>query len=442
MPNTRLQELQEELEVRVNSQNDLLELVKTDNVPEGSTERDFTDIEEKKFNSLEKEIELIKSKIELQRKKDAARTENAKMHFIDVRANEESQEKKIQSDYSFLRAIKAKVDGKQLTGVEAEIQQEAENEARSKGMSIEGISLPSFMMGVAKRDLVVGTAATAGNVVATNLGEMVPALRPRMKVIDMGAQVMGGLVGNLNLPIGNALASATWATENATATETTPSTSLLSLTPNRLAAFTDVSKQLLVQSSMDVEGWVRRELSDAIARAVDLAAINGSGASNQPTGILNTSNIGDVAGGTNGLAPTNANIIELETLIATANADVANMGYLTTPGIRGVLKNLALGANNAGFVWNGNGSELNGYRADVSTQVPSTLTKGSSSGVCHAIVFGNWADLIIANWGMVDIIVNPYTKSKEGLVELVVNSFWDVGVKHAGSFSAMQDALV
>ena len=303
MPNTRLQELQEELEVRVNSQNDLLELVKTDNVPEGSTERDFTDIEEKKFDTLEKDIELLKSKIELQRKKDAARTENAKMHFIDVRANEDSQEKKIQSDYSFLRAIKAKVDGKQLTGVEAEVQQEAENEARSKGMSIEGISLPSFMMEVAKRDLVVGTAATAGNVVATNLGGFSPALRPRLKTIEMGAQVMGGLVGNLNLPIGNALASATWATENATATETTPSTTLLSLTPNRLAAFTDVSKQLLVQSSMDVEGWVRRELSDAIARAVDLAAINGSGASNQPTGILNTSGIGDVAGGTNGLAP-------------------------------------------------------------------------------------------------------------------------------------------
>ena len=118
------------------------------------------------------------------------------------------------------------------------------------------------------------------------------------------------------------------------------------------------------------------------------------------------------------------------------------MGYLTTPGARGFLKNLALGANNAGFVWNGNGSELNGYRADVSTQVPSNLVKGSSGAVCHGIIFANWADLIIANWGMVDIIVNPYTKSKEGLVELVVNSFWDVGVKHAGSFSAMQDALV
>ena len=101
-----------------------------------------------------------------------------------------------------------------------------------------------------------------------------------------------------------------------------------------------------------------------------------------------------------------------------------------------------MAANNSGFIWDGRNSNINGYRAEVSTQVPSTLTKGSTSGTCHAIIMGNFADLVIANWGMVDILVNPYTKAKEGLVELVVNSYWDIGVKHASSFAAIKDATL
>ena len=430
----------EQLEGNVNRQNELLAIRSGKAV--GISKRELNDDESTEFDLLEEEITSLKTKIDRQTKFDESAKRNAGVHFSNVEQKESKDLTRAKSEYSLVRAIGLRANGKQLDGVEAEMQQEAEREAKDRGVSLEGVSLPSFMMDLQKRDLTVGTAATAGNLVQTDLGAVVPALRPRLKVAEMGATILSGLVGNLDLPIGNALASAAWEGENDTTAETTPSTTLLSLRPNRLAAFTDISKQLLSQSSTSVEAWVRAELSNAIARAVDAAAINGSGSSNQPTGILNTAGIGDVAMGTNGGVPTNAALIALETAIAIDNADVENMGYLFTPGVRGVLKNTALAANNSGFIWDGRNSNINGYRAEVSTQVPSTLTKGSTSGTCHAILMGNFADLVIANWGMVDILVNPYTKAKEGLVELVVNSYWDIGVKHASSFAAIKDATL
>ena len=430
----------EELEGNVNRQNELLAIRSGKAI--GITKRDLNEDENTEFDLLEEEITSLKAKIDRQTKFDESAKRNAGVHFSNVEQKESKEVTRAKSEYSLVRAIGLRANGKQLDGVEAEMQQEAESEAKERGVSLEGVSLPSFMMDLQKRDLTVGTAATAGNLVQTDLGAVVPALRPRLKVAEMGATILSGLVGNLDLPIGNGLASAAWEGENDTTAETTPSTTLLSLRPNRLAAFTDISKQLLSQSSTSVEAWVRAELSNAIARAVDAAAINGSGSSNQPTGILNTAGIGDVAIGTNGGVPTNAALIALETAIAIDNADVENMGYLLTPGVRGVLKNIALGANNAGFIWDGRNSNINGYGAEVSTQVPSTLTKGTTSGTCHAIIMGNFADLVIANWGMVDILVNPYTKAKEGLVELVVNSYWDIGVKHASSFAAIKDATL
>jgi HK97 family phage major capsid protein len=436
---SKIKELQENYEVAIERQTELMKIRSGEAI--GISKRELNEDELAEFDLLEEQITKLKRQIETENKFVEASKRNASVKFMDVRNSKETPEEKAQKEYSLLRAINLKASNRPLDGIEAEMQQQAESEARANGRAIEGLSLPQFMVHVPNhRDLTVGTAATAGNLVSTDLGGYTPALMPRLKAVEMGAQVMTGLTGNLDLPIGDGLASAAWEGENDTTAETTPTTKKISLSPNRLAAFIDLSKQLTIQGTPSAEAWARTELEGAMSRAVDYAIINGSGASNQPEGILNKTGIGDVAMGTNGLAPTNAAIIELETLIATANADVEQMGYLTTPGIRGYLKNLALSANNAGFVWDGNGSRLNGYNAQVSTQVPSDLVKGSSSD-CHAVIFGNWNHCIVGQWGTVDIIVNPYTKGKEGLIELIVNSYWDVGIKHAGSFAAIQDAL-
>jgi HK97 family phage major capsid protein len=345
--------------------------------------------------------------------------------------------------FSLLKAVRDAAEGRSQTGFEAEMQQEAEKEARASGISMSGsVRIPSFVANPEKRtDMVVGTTTVGGHTVQTDLGALIPFLDPRTVVRDAGATYLTGLVGNLDLPRNNAATTATWDTEIAAATETNPTFDKISLTPKRLNALTKISKQLLAQSSVSIENFVRGRLIEANGRALDIAALNGATGGNNPVGVLKTSGIGSVAGGTNGLAPTWANLVALETAIATANADMGKLAYVTTPGIRGKLKTTAKDAGSGLFLM-GDTDQINGYKALVSNLVPSTLTKGSSSGVCHAIIFGNWAELIIGQWAGLDLVVDPYSLADKAEIRLIVNSWWDVAVAHAASFAAMQDALV
>ena len=177
-----------------------------------------------------------------------------------------------------------------------------------------------------------------------------------------------------------------------------------------------------------------------MALELDRACINGSGAANQPTGILNTAGIGSVAGGTNGLAPTYANIVDLESAVSNANAAIGNLGYLTNAKVRGQLKQTEIFAGTSGSpVWSG--QEVNGYNGYVSNQVPSNLTKGSASGICSAIIYGNFADVLIGMWGGLDLQVNPYALDTSGGVRVTAFQDCDVAVRHPESFAAMLDAL-
>jgi HK97 family phage major capsid protein len=219
------------------------------------------------------------------------------------------------------------------------------------------------------------------------------------------------------------------------------------LAPKTVGAYTDYTRKLLLQSSIEVEQFVRRDLATVIGLAVDLAAINGSGSSNEPLGVLNTSGIGAVAGGTNGATPDWDDIVDLETQVAIDNAAVGQLAYMTNSKVRGTLKTIEKAANTAQFIFEtparaeeGFGF-MNGYRCGISNQVPSDLDKGTSTGVCSAIIFGNWRDLLIGQWSSIDIIVDPYTHSTSGTVRIVAMQDVDVAVRHAQSFSAMKDVL-
>jgi HK97 family phage major capsid protein len=213
------------------------------------------------------------------------------------------------------------------------------------------------------------------------------------------------------------------------------------MSPKTLGAFTDFSRKLTVQSSIDVEAFIRRDLAAVLALEIDRAALHGSGSSNQPTGIAATSGIGSVAGGTNGLAPTWAHIVGLESEVAIDNADIGSLAYVTNAKVRGKLKTTEKASSTAQFVWADGATPLNGYNAVVTNQVSSALTKGSSSGVCSAIFYGNWMDLLIGMWGGLDLLVDPYTASTTGTVRVVALQDTDIAVRHPESFAAMLDAL-
>lgn len=296
---------------------------------------------------------------------------------------------------------------------------------------------------VGQRDLVVGTTTAGGHLVATELlaSSFIDILVATMKVMSMGTTMLTDLQGNIAIPRATAGSTGYWVAENGAPTESQQAFDQVALTPKTCGAFVDYSRRLLLQSSIAVEAFVRMDIARTIALMIDLAAINGSGSSNQPRGIINTSGIGSVAGGTDGLAPTWDHIVGLESAVSAANVGTGALGYLTNSKVRGRLKRTQVfSSTNGQAIW-GSDNQLNGTRAEVSNQVPSTLTKGSSSGVCSAILYGNWSDLLIGMWGGLDMMVDPYTGSTAGTKRVVALQDVDVTVRYPVSFAAMLDAL-
>lgn len=294
-----------------------------------------------------------------------------------------------------------------------------------------------------RRDLTAGSDPAGGYLVSEDLAaaSFIDLLRSKAMTLQLGT-LLAGLKGDVLIPRLSAGGTAYWLTENADATESQPTLAQLALRPKTCGAYTEVSRKLLLQSTPGVEAMVKSDLSLTVALAVDAAVINGTGSAGQPVGILQTSGIGDVAGGTNGLAPAWSHIVALESEVAVDNADQGRLAYLTNSKVRGKLKSVEKAAAAAGnFVWQDNATPLNGYAALVSNQVPWNLVKGSSGAVCSAIIFGNWADLVVAMWGGLDLMVDPYTGSASGRVRVTAFQDMDCGLRHVESFAAMKDAL-
>ena len=308
------------------------------------------------------------------------------------------------------------------------------------GKAARGFFVPSE---VQKRDLLVGTPTSGGNLVATELlsGSFIDMLRNAMVIDRMGTRMLTGLVGQIAIPKQTGAATAYWVAENGAATESQQTIGQVTMSPKTVGAFTDISRRLTLQSSISVEQMVNQDLATVLGLAIQQAAISGTGASNQPSGLL-TLVTPSVIGGTNGLAPTWAHIVGLETNVAVGNADVGTLGYLTNTKVRGKLKTTEKAATTNGqFIWADGAQPLNGYQTGITNAVPSNLTKGTSTGVASAIIFGNFADLLIGMWGSLDIMVDPYTGSTAGTVRVVALQDVDVAVRNVESFATMVDAL-
>jgi HK97 family phage major capsid protein/HK97 family phage prohead protease len=296
----------------------------------------------------------------------------------------------------------------------------------------------------------VGAPTTGGNTVDTILdsANLIMYLRNRMMVMQMGARMLSGLEGNVDIPRQSGTSNVYWiATEGGNVTQDESTFDLVQIRPKTVGVKSRFTRSMLLQSSIDIEAFVRQDLSDSMALGIDRAAIAGTGASGQPTGILNQAGVPTVALGTNGAAPTWASIVQLETELAQDNADVGSLGYLTNAKVRGKLKTTV--KNPAGtdsdWIWE-NGTDpvigmLNGYMAGVSNQVPSNLTKGTGTNL-SAIIFGNFADILIGEWGVLEILPNPYGSGYDsGSIEIRALQTVDVQIRHPESFVDIIDAV-
>ena len=329
--------------------------------------------------------------------------------------------------FSFLRAINYLANPTDRAAREsAAFEIEASDAAAAKlGRQSRGITIPQDVL---RRDLSVGTASAGGNLVATDLdaGSFIDLLRNASALDQAGATVLTGLVGNVAIPRQSGAATAYWVAESGAPTESQQTVDQVSLTPRTVAAFTDYSRRLMLQSSIDVENMVRNDLARVLALKIDVAGLYGTGNSSEPLGLKLTTGVGteDFAAGT----PTFAEVVALESDVAGANALTGNPVYLMNAAMRGALKTKAKDTGSGLFVMEGD--LVNGYRGILSNQVAS-----------GDLWFGNFADLIIGYFSGLDLMVDPYTHSTSGTVRVVAMQDCDIAVRHPESFSRGNDTL-
>ena len=301
-----------------------------------------------------------------------------------------------------------------------------------------------------------GAAGTGGNLVATDLlqDEFVYAFDNAVKAVGMGVQVLPGLVGDVAIPRQSSKSTVYWLANETTAiTQSESQFDQLTLQPKNAAVLSKYTRQTLLQATPGIDEFIRKDLSDRIAVGVDAGIINGSGSSGQMTGVLNQSGIGNVAMGTNGAALTLEALISLEKEVLIDNAAGDRMGYLVNAKTLADLKSLRAGGSASGdgaFLWNvdpsgigrgGTPGVINGYPIEVTNNVPSNLTKGSSSGVCSAVVFGNWESGLLGVWGTgleieMGLESDDFAKALQSVRAITTVDF---GVRSASAFSAILD---
>jgi len=324
--------------------------------------------------------------------------------------------------FSFMRAIHALANPADRRAQEAAaFEFEASRAASEKmGRTAQGIFVPSDVL---KRDLTVGTSTAGGHTVATDLlsSSFIDSLENAMQVANLGATVLRDLQGNIAIPRQTGGATAYWVAESGAVTESAAAFDQVTMSPNTVGAFSDISRKLLLQSSIDIETFVRNDLALRLALSIDDKAINGDGSSNTPTGILSTTGIGSVSFGSSG-APTFGEIVDVETQVSQDNALMGSLAYMTTAAMAGGLKQKAKDAGSGQFVLAD--GQANGYNVAVTNQCAA-----------NTVIFGNWADLIIGMWGGLDINVDTSTGSASGTVRVVALQDVDIAVRHAQSFA-------
>ncbi|WP_281523777.1 phage major capsid protein [Turicimonas muris] len=368
--------------------------------------------------------------------------------------NELALTEREKNQYSLIRALNACVSGNwSAAGFEREV---SEALKKRNGFETTGFLVPTNLPFQLREDTTVPgyfttPANQGGDLIATDLlgGSFIEALRNQAVVLKLGATLLSGLVGNVEIPKQTATGSAQWISETTAAAKSNSTFDKVPLKMKTISSRTYVSRNMLMQPSISMENFIRRDLSKNIALGIDAAALHGSGENGQPTGIANISGVGKVIGGTNGAALTFDHIIDMETQVADSNADVTNMAYVCNAATIGYLKKLK--NKDDDYIWksiseavrNGVPGEINGYPVARTNQVRKGLTKGTATN-CTELFFGNFADLIIGEWGFLEIKPNPYSEVAYGTggLEVLALQSLDIAVRHKESFCVFSDAII
>lgn len=320
-----------------------------------------------------------------------------------------NQKPKTMSKFSLLKAINDVANNRQLDEKAQEVVSNGIAEMRKAGQSYSG----QIVLPIEERSALQATVSGAGqeNVAEDKLGILEP-LRANLVLVDAGASYMTGLVGDVSIPVYSG-SNVGWAGEISAATDGAGTFSEVTLSPKRLTAYIDVSKQFLIQDSNSAEEMLKRDIVAAISNKLEATILGSAAGSNtQPAGMFN----GVVADST---AVTYKDVVAMEAQLENANVR-GNIKFIVSPSAKADLKTTMKGESK-NFIMEGN--EVNGYPVLCTSAVPA---KG--------IIYGNFADLVIGQWGGIDLTVDPYTQAASGKVRLVINAYFDAKPRRADAF--------
>ncbi len=380
--------------------------------------RSLTTEEETRENYLDGEILRLDKKIVLQQKHETMIARQA--NFAGTSVSESKDMDRTQSSFSLTRAIEAVSHGNGLTGAEAEWAQEARQEMQARGLQMTGqIGIPEkALMRAGSADNFQATPVGDGSgYVPTNVPGVIEALRAPTMIEQLGATTIYGATGNLKFPRVSAKAAGTEETEVSADAASGMELDEINLTPTRVASRTLFSKQLILQGGSQVDTLIARELQNGINTTIDKAAFAKALTANDS--VITT------------LTP--ALLFNMEKEVLAAGGNFADCKWAMSPTGWKVSRDLATVASIDAF-WQG--QSFDGFPASAS---PNLLDSATDKG---SIIFGDFAQgLVLAFFGGMDLLVDPYSNAGTAQIALHLNKFYDVDVRQAGAFASVTGAI-
>lgn len=404
------------------------------------------------LEQAKKEIITIKEPIKMEEPTKAATPvaeETRAANFVDssvIGNGISSREKRDFASFNPIKVVRELTQGGKLTGFEAELNQEGITEAkRYGGAEKEGLAfhVPVGLqkearkmagLDVTYRGQLAGTAGYGGNLIADEFKTFVNFLWPNTPTTNL-CSVYDNLEGDVIFPVESVVPTMAWGSEVATTTAQTAEFTQVTSTPTRAHMVMEMSRRVLLQEhSKGLQARLEQQMNNAFSTGIETAVLIGTGASNQPTGIMTALNASAQVVG----VPSHADLVNLfELVLADANALKGRLAYITDPATLAFLKVTLLNANSDRFLAEGKLNEVltsNGYPIYTTTTMPLFTAK-------HGMVFGNFEDVAINFWGGPTLIVNPYTLMKTSQVEIYMERQMDVKVLRNASFAISKDIV-
>ncbi len=423
----------------------------TAKIAELSAKETLTDAEQTELRNAMQSEEKLNGEVELALQVEKRNAEQAAKNAKPVNHEVPNKEEKEMRNFSFAKMVS---EGRNVTGFEKEMLEESANEARSLGITAGGSYLSNKLLSaiiapiMEKRTMTAASGAGGGYLIPTIKLDWFDALFAYSIMEKAGFQKLSGLSANTDIPgIGTAITTG-WADgETGTQTPADPTLVNRSLTPKLLYGATNVSKRLLIQTNQSVEAMILQDIMKGMAQALQAAVINGAGSSGVPTGILATSGIQSVAMDTNGAAISFAKTMDLYKAVANANANLDMCKWITNPKVFAEAMQTPIDTGSGAMIipynsfFGGAKGQIAGYDVLSTSSVPSNLTKGSSSEICSALLFGDFSQVVVGQFGGIDVVVDDATGARSGYRAITINQYNDVVVKQPGAIGAIKDIL-